>query len=176
MQKAQRKQTEFVERASNPPFEQEWLEPKWRVERLCVQVICAVLLEKVPLELDTPAAHLSFTSGLRHHEVDSGKLLSDETVMAARPFNDNWRSADRNRLCVWRQRQEWQVRQGQERQGPRQRKAKGKTRAVLSLKALVVTVESGDTSKKNCQYKNTVADLSNFHDPSHTTTSWFVFS
>ena len=27
---------EFVERASNPPFEQEWLDPEWRVERLWV--------------------------------------------------------------------------------------------------------------------------------------------
>ena len=94
-------------------------------EALGVQVICAVFLEKVPLELDTPAAHLWFTTGQRHHEVDSGKLLSDETVLAARPFNDNWRSADGNRRCVWRQRQEWQVRQGQERQGPGQRKAQG---------------------------------------------------
>ena len=34
---------------------------------------------------DTPVAHLWFTTGPRHHEADSGKLLSGETVMAARP-------------------------------------------------------------------------------------------
>ena len=72
---------------------------------------------------DTPAAHLWFTTRLRHHEADSGKLLSGETVMAARPFNDNGRSANGNRRCVWRQRQERLTRQGQERQGQGQRKA-----------------------------------------------------
>ena len=37
---------------------------------------------------DTLVAQLWFTTGLRHHEADSGKLLSGETVMAAKPFND----------------------------------------------------------------------------------------
>ena len=82
---------------------------------------------------DTPVAHLWFTTGLRHHEADSGKLLSGETVMAARPINDNGRSANGNRRCVWRQGQERQTRQGQERQtrqgqerqGQGQRKAQG---------------------------------------------------
>ena len=49
---------------------------------------------------DTPAAHLWFTTGLHHHEADGGKLLSGETVMAARPFNDHGRSANGNRRCV----------------------------------------------------------------------------
>ena len=52
----------------------------------------------------------------------------------------------------------------------------------------MVTVESGDTSKKDCRNKNTVAEVDEEesvtskqqceqqHDPSHTTTSWFVFS
>ena len=85
-------------------------------EALDVQVKCAVLLERVPPELRT---HLLLwcTTGLRQHEADSGKLLSCETVMAARPFNDNGRSANGNRRCVWRQ--------GQERQGQGQRKAQG---------------------------------------------------
>ena len=74
---------------------------------------------------DTPVAHLWFTTGLRHHEADSGKLLSGETVMEARPFNDNGRSASGNRRCVLRQRQERQTRQGQERQGQGQWKAQG---------------------------------------------------
>ena len=48
---------------------------------------------------DTPIAHLWFTTGLRHHEADSGKLLSGETVMAARPFNDKGRNAH-GTLCT----------------------------------------------------------------------------
>ena len=87
-------------------------------EALSVQVKCAVLVER-----DTPVAHLWCTTRLRHHEADSGKLLSGETVMAARPFNDNGRSANGNRLCVWGLRQERLTRQGQERQGQGQRKA-----------------------------------------------------
>ena len=94
-------------------------------EALGVQVKCAVLLESSTGTQDTPVAQLWFTTGLRHHEADSGKLLSGETVMAARPFNDNGRSANGNRRCVWRQRQERQTRQGQERQGQGQRKAQG---------------------------------------------------
>ena len=119
-------------------------------EALGVQVKCAVLLERVPPETqDTPVAHLWFTTGLRHHEADSGKLLSGETVMAARPFNDNGRSANgKSTLCM-----ETKARKANT---PRARKAMTRakestrvnTRAVLSLKAVVFTVESGDTSKK----------------------------
>ena len=94
-------------------------------EALVVQVKCAVRLESSNGTQDTPVAHLWFTTGLRHHEADSGKFLSGETVMAARPFNDNGRSANGNRRCVWRQRQERQTRLGQERQGQGQRKAQG---------------------------------------------------
>ena len=94
---------------------------------------------------DTPVAHLWFTTGLRHNEADSGKLLSGETVMAARPFNDNGTSANGNL--------ETKARKANT---PRARKARTRakestrvnTRAVQSLKAIVVTVESGDTSKK----------------------------
>ena len=68
-------------------------------EALGVQVRCAVLLERVPPELRT---HLWFTTGLRHHETDSGKLLSRETVMAAKPFNANGRSVNGKRRCVRR--------------------------------------------------------------------------
>ena len=68
-------------------------------------------------------AHLWLTTGLRHHETDSGKLLSGETVMAAKPFNADGRSANGNQRFVRRQRQERQTRHGQERQG--QRKAQG---------------------------------------------------
>ena len=96
-------------------------------EALGVQVKCAVLLESSTGTQDTPVAHLWFTTGLRHHEADSGKLLSGETVMAAMPFYENRRSANGNRRCVWRQRQERQTRQGQERQGKGQRKAQGQT-------------------------------------------------
>ena len=85
-------------------------------EALGVQVKCAVLLERVPPEL-TPVAHLWFTTGLRHHETDSGKQLSGEMVMAAKPFNANGRTANGNRRCVRRQRQERQTCQGRERQG-----------------------------------------------------------
>ena len=35
---------------------------------------------------DTLVAHLWFTTGLRHHETDSGMLLNGETVMAAAPM------------------------------------------------------------------------------------------
>ena len=45
---------------------------------------------------DTPVAHLWFTTGLRHHETESGKLLSGETVMAGKPFNAHERSAKGN--------------------------------------------------------------------------------
>ena len=69
---------------------------------------------------DTPVADLWFTTGLRHHEADSGKLLCGETVMAARPFNDNGGSANGNRRCVWRQRQERETHQGQERKAGKQ--------------------------------------------------------
>ena len=100
---------------------------------------------------DTPVAHLWFTTGLRHH-------LSGETVMAARPFNDNGRSANGNRRCVWRQK-------ARKANTPRARKARTRakestrvnTRAVLSLRAIVITVGSGDTSKKTCT--NTVAEV-----------------
>ena len=70
-------------------------------EALGVQVKCAVLLESSTGTQDTPVAHLWFTTGLRHHEADSGKLLSGETVMAARPFNDNGRIENGNRRCAW---------------------------------------------------------------------------
>ena len=96
---------------------------------------------------DTPVAHLRSTTGLRHHEADSGKLLSGETVMAARPFNDNGRSANGNRCMVTKARKA---------NTPRARKARTRakestrvnTRTVLSLRSTVVTVESGDANKK----------------------------
>ena len=49
-------------------------------EALGVQVKCAVLLESSTRTQDMLVAHLWFTTGLRHHEADSGKLLSGETV------------------------------------------------------------------------------------------------
>ena len=64
-------------------------------EALGVQVKCAVLLDRVPLELRT---HLLLPCGSRPDyaiEADSGKLLSGETVMAARPFNDNAKESTR---------------------------------------------------------------------------------
>ena len=109
---------------------------------------------------DAPVAHLWFTTGLRHHEADSGKVLSGETVMAARPFNDKGRSANGNRRCVWRQRQERQTRQGQERQRTRAKEStRVNTRAVPSLRATVVTVESGDTSKNTVDTRVTFAEV-----------------
>ena len=98
---------------------------------------------------DTPVAHLWLTTGLRHHEADSGKLLSGETVMAARPFNDNGRKHQLKIDAVYGDR----GKKGKHVKGKKDKgKGKGKprvnTRAVLSLKAIVVTVESGDTSKK----------------------------
>ena len=98
---------------------------------------------------DTFVAHLCFTTGPLHHEVDSGKLLSGETVMAAKPFQRQleerqWKST----LCT-----ETEARKANT---PRARKARTRakestrvnTRAVLILRATVVTVESGDTSRK----------------------------
>ena len=135
-----------------------------RGEALGVQVKCAVLLERVSTGTqDTPVAYLWFTTRLRHHEADSGKLLTDETVMAAE--KGQWKST----LCM--------ETLASKANTPRARKARTRakegtrvnTRTVLSLKATVVTVESGDTSKKT-------VDTKTLHDPSHTTTSWFVFS
>ena len=80
--------------------------------------------------------------------------------MAARPLNDNGRSANGNRQCVRRHRQERETRQGQERQGQGQRKAQRvNTRAVQSLKAIVVTVEKWGHKQKNCRFQNTVAEV-----------------
>ena len=84
-------------------------------EAMGVQVECAVLLESSTRTQDTPVAHLWFTTGQRHHEADSGKLLSGETVRAAKPSNANGRRASGNRRCVRRQRQERQTHLGQER-------------------------------------------------------------
>ena len=82
-------------------------------EALGGQFKCAVLLESSTRTQDTLVAHLWFTTGLHHHEADSGKFLSGETAMEARPFNDNGRSANGNRRCVWRLRQERQTRHWQ---------------------------------------------------------------
>ena len=49
---------------------------------------------------NTPVAHLWFTTGLRHHETDSGELLGGETVMAVKPFNVNGRSSHASRRGV----------------------------------------------------------------------------
>ena len=99
---------------------------------------------------DTLLAHLWFTTGLRHHETDSGKLLGGETVMAAKPFEANGRSANRNRRCVWRQRQEGKHAKG--------KKGKDK-RAVLGLR--VYCGHSGKWRHKqiHCRYKNAVAEV-----------------
>ena len=97
---------------------------------------------------DTPVAHLWFTTGLRHHETDSGKLLSGETVMAARPFNDNGRSANGNRRCVRRQRQERQTRQGQERQEQGKGKHNGEHESSPKVEGYCGHCGSGDTRRK----------------------------
>ena len=72
-------------------------------EALGEQVKCAVLRERIPPELRTHRLLTVVHDRLRHHEADSGKLLSAETALAARPFNDNGRSANGNRRCVWKQ-------------------------------------------------------------------------
>ena len=118
---------------------------------------------------DTPVAHLWFTTRPRHHEAESVKLLSGKTVMAATPFNDNgekrqWKST----LCM-----ETKARKANT---PRARKARTRakestrvnTRAVLSLKAIAVTAESGDTSKKTVDTRTLLPkwmrrNLSNLH-------------
>ena len=88
-------------------------------EALGVKVKCAPRFWRVPPDLST---HLLLTCGSRpDHAImrqTSGKLLSGETVMRTKPFNANGRSANGNRRCVQRQRQE--------RQGQGQRKAQGK--------------------------------------------------
>ena len=123
-----------------------------------------------PPELRTqPVAHLWFTTGLRHHEADSGKLLCGETVMEARPFNDNGESRQwKSTLC-----KETKARKANT---PRVRKARRRakestrvnTRAALSLMAVVVTVERGDTSKKTVDTRTLLPkwmrrNLSNLH-------------
>ena len=88
-------------------------------DALGVQAKCAVLLERVPPELRT---HLLLTCGSRRDY---------ETVMAARPFNDNGRSKHAK---------------GKKGKDKAEEGTRVNTRAVLSLKAIVVTVESGDTN------------------------------
>ena len=96
-------------------------------EALGVQVKCAVLLERVPLELRTHLLlNLWFTTGLRHHEADSGKLLSGETVMAARPFNDNGEKRQWKSTLVYGDKgKKGKQAKGKKRQGQGQRKAQG---------------------------------------------------
>ena len=106
---------------------------------------------------DTPFAHLWFTTGLRRHEADSGKLLSGETVMGARPFNDNGRSANGNRRCVWRQKaRKANTKRARKARTRAKESTRVNTRAVLSLRAIVVFVESGDTHKKTVDTRTLV--------------------
>ena len=101
--------------------------------------------------------HLLLTCGSRPDyaimRAVSGKLLSGETVMAARPFNDNGRSANGNRRCVWRAK----ARKGKHAKGKKGKdKGKGKHKgkhegAVLSLRAYC-----GHCGKWRGQAKKTV--------------------
>ena len=97
---------------------------------------------------DTPVAHLWFTTRLRQHEADSGKLLSGETVMAARPFNDNGEARMEIDAVNGDKGKKGKHAKGKKGKDKGKGKPRVNTRAVLSLKAIVVIVESGDTSKK----------------------------
>ena len=108
---------------------------------------------------DALVAHLWFTTGLRHHEADSGKLLSGETVMAARPFNDNGRSANGNRRCVWRQRQERQTRKGKKGEDTDKGKHKGKYESSSKFEGYCGHCGKWGHKQKYCPYKNTVAEV-----------------
>ena len=99
-----------------------------------------------------PVAHLWFTTRLRHHETDSGKPLSGETVMAAKPFSTPMEEVPMEIDAVFGD----IGKKGKHAKGKKGKKGKDKgkgkhrvnTRAVLSLRATVVTVESGETSRK----------------------------
>ena len=112
-------------------------------EALGAQVKCAVLLERVPPELRT---HLLLTCGSR-----PDYAIMRQTVESYSVARRSWQPGHSTTMG-----QANGKTHGDKRQTPRARKARTRakestrvnTRAVLSLKAIVVTVESGDTSKK----------------------------
>ena len=127
-------------------------------EALGVLVKCAVLLERVPPELRT---HLLLTCGSRpdyaimRQTVESYSVArrswqpGHSTTMGEAPMEIDAVYGDKGKKGKLL---------------PRARKARTRTkestrvntRAVVSLKAFVVTVESGDTSKKTVDFKKTL--------------------
>ena len=106
---------------------------KWRGSG-CTSQMRRASGERTTGTQDTPAAHLWFTTGLRHHEADSGKLLSGETVVARQREKRQWKST----LCTVTKAARTRAKES----------TRANTRAVLSFRATVVTVDSWDTSKK----------------------------
>ena len=115
-------------------------------EALGVQVKCAVLLERVPPELRT---HLLLTCGSR-----PDNAIMRQTVESYSVARRSWQPS--HSTTMGEAPMEIDAVYGDKGNTPRARKARTRAKestrvntiAVPSLKAIVVTVESGDTSKK----------------------------
>ena len=123
-------------------------------EALGVQVKCAVLLERVPPQIRT---HLWLTCGSRPDYATMRQTVESYSV-ARRSWQPGlqrlWEKRQwKSTLCM-----ETKARKANTLRA-RKESTRVNTRAVLSLKAMVVTMESGDTQQKDCRYKNTVAEV-----------------
>ena len=90
------------------------------------------------------------------------KLLSGETVNAAKPFNVNVRSTNGIDAVHGDKGKKGKHVTGKKGKGQGQRQRKStwvNKRAARSLRATVVTVESGRHKQKDCGYNDTVAEV-----------------
>ena len=103
---------------------------------------------------DTTVAHLRFTTGLRHHETDSGKLLSGETVttpMGEAPAEIDAVYGDRGK--------NGKHAKGKKGKDKGKGKHMGKHESSPKFEGYCGHYGKWGHKQKDCRYKNTVAEV-----------------